>query len=160
MQRVGCKDCCTAMYRKEVAYKTAIRGVKHDASTPPRPLTPIPLCVVLACLRRAGFNRHEGDATEGPARVVNAVCSDLLDEYSDQVLQVCRGLSSVVINAACCCSARCSADSDVICVQAGIDWLASRGGGAAEQGDAALVPGLDRRLCVVLHQHRSLPTPC
>ena len=28
---------------------------------------------------------------------MNAVCSDLLDEYSDQVLQVCRGLGTVLL---------------------------------------------------------------
>eukprot|EP00802_Teleaulax_amphioxeia_P004726 Tamp_04730.p1 GENE.Tamp_04730~~Tamp_04730.p1 ORF type:complete len:581 (-),score=106.49 Tamp_04730:25-1767(-) len=74
--------------------------------------------LLLDDLCQDAFNRHEGDATEGPARIVNAVCSDLLDEYSDQVLQ------------------------------AGIHWLASQGGGAEEQADAALVSGLDRRICV------------
>lgn len=34
-----------------------------------------------------GYNRHEGDATEGPARVVESLCSSLFDRWSDEILQ-------------------------------------------------------------------------
>jgi len=34
------------------------------------------------------YNRHEGDATEGPARVVENVCSSLFDDFSDDIVEV------------------------------------------------------------------------
>ena len=38
-------------------------------------------------LCQQGYNRHEGDATEGPARTVHAVCASLFDEHGDEITQ-------------------------------------------------------------------------